>query len=41
MVFTRINQDALSLYWYSNPEVEATYDHRNNRFNMDDTVLSA
>jgi len=24
-----------------NPEVEATYDHHNNRFNMDDTVLSA
>ena len=24
-----------------NPDVEATYDHHNNRFNMDDTVLSA
>ena len=24
-----------------NPELEATYDHHNNRFNMDDTVLSA
>ena len=24
-----------------NPEIEATYDHHNNRFNMDDTVLSA
>ena len=21
-----------------NPEIEATYDHHNNRFNMDDTV---
>ena len=24
-----------------NPELEATYDHHNNRFNMDDSVLSA
>jgi len=24
-----------------NPEIEATYDHHNNRFNMDDSVLSA
>ena len=24
-----------------NPDVEATYDHHNNRFNMDDSVLSA
>ncbi len=31
----------LCFYWDSNPEIEATYDHHNNRFNMDDTVLSA
>ncbi len=37
----KINQGALPFIGIQNPELEATYDHHNNRFNMDDTVLSA
>ena len=32
---------ALLLLGFKTLKLEATYDHHNNRFNMDDTVLSA